>query len=179
MCALPICRRRYPAQISYPPPTHRQQAQVGPHELATVIRRAWPAQTRHLRQIALAGLRTWCLWACEHDPTIASTYPTLLPDRTKSLFRRRPACNPGLVSKRAMTRVSELAREGSQMPFRERRAGFLSEFSYRYPWRLLEQRHPLATLATSKHGQIGDDDVDRSEEHTSELQSLMRISYAV
>src|SRR3546814_3503490 len=100
------------------------------------LRRAWPAQTRHLRQIALAGLRTWCLWACEHDPTIASTYPTLLPDRTKSLFRRRPACNPGLVSKRAMTRVSELAREGSQMPF-------------------------------------------RSEEHTSELQSLMRISYAV
>src|SRR3546814_6447496 len=93
-----------------------------------------------------------------------------------------------------MTRVSELAREGSQMPFRERRAGFLSEFSYRYPWRLLEQRHPLATLATSKHGQIGDDDVDdirpgerqrtlreqlRSEEHTSELQSLMRISYDV
>src|SRR3546814_11888882 len=59
-----------------------------------------------------------------------------------------------------MTRVSELAREGSQMPFRERRAGFLSEFSYRYPWRLLEQRHPLATLATSKHGQIVDDDVD-------------------
>src|SRR3546814_13514443 len=59
-----------------------------------------------------------------------------------------------------MTRVSELAREGSQMPFRERRAGFLSEFSYRYPWRLLEQRHPLDTLATSKHGQIGDDDVD-------------------
>src|SRR3546814_7993806 len=126
------------------------------------LRRAWPAQTRHLRQIALAGLRTWCLWACEHDPTIASTYPTLLPDRTKSLFRRRPACNPGLVSKRAMTRVSELVREGSQMTFRERRAGFLSDFSYRYPWCLPEQRHPI-----------------RSEEPTADIPSIMRTTNAL
>src|SRR3546814_1335300 len=98
--------------MSYPPPTHRQQAQVGPHELATVIRRPWPAQTRHLRQIALAGLRTWGLWACEHDPTLASPYPTLLPDRTKSPFRSRPAGNPGLVQKRPMTRVGDLQGEG-------------------------------------------------------------------
>src|SRR3546814_7256149 len=90
--------------MSYPPPTHRQQAQVGPHELATVIRRAWPAQTRHLRQIALAGLRTWCLWACEHDPTIASTYPTLLPDRTKSLFRRRSEEHPSEL--KSLMRIS-------------------------------------------------------------------------
>src|SRR3546814_20471420 len=66
------------------------------------------------------------------------------------------------------------------MPFRERRAGFLSEFSYRYPWRLLEQRHPLATLATSKHGQIGDDDVDdiRPGERPRTLREQLWLSRA-
>src|SRR3546814_18369840 len=66
------------------------------------------------------------------------------------------------------------------MPFRERRAGFLSEFSYRYPWRLLEQRHPLATLATSKHGQIGDDDVDdiRPGERQRTLREQLWLSRA-
>src|SRR3546814_2805509 len=42
----------------------------------------------------------------------------------------------------------------------------------------LEGKHPVG-----RQGQLlrqgGDEDVDRSEEHTSELQSLMRISYAV
>src|SRR3546814_1558997 len=35
------------------------------------------------------------------------------------------------------------------------------------------------TKPLGQSGQIGDRGVDRSEEHTSELQSLMRISYAV
>src|SRR3546814_20091215 len=66
------------------------------------------------------------------------------------------------------------------MPFRERRAGFLSEFSYRYPWRLHEQRHPLATLSTSKHGQIGDDDVDdiRPGERQRTLREQLWLSRA-
>src|SRR3546814_1588452 len=34
-------------------------------------------------------------------------------------------------------------------------------------------------LATLLQAQLADDGLDRSEEHTSELQSLMRISYAV
>src|SRR3546814_18910963 len=66
------------------------------------------------------------------------------------------------------------------MPFRERRASFLPEFSYRYPWRLLEQRHPLATLATSKHGQIGDDDVEdiRPGERQGTLREPLWLSRA-
>src|SRR3546814_2273730 len=39
----------------------------------------------------------------------------------------------------------------------------------------LRRRHPPAGAAPERNGQF----VDRSEEHTSELQSLMRISYAV
>src|SRR3546814_5915339 len=36
-----------------------------------------------------------------------------------------------------------------------------------------------AALDTGEIGQRGERQIDRSEEHTSELQSLMRISYAV
>src|SRR3546814_3614197 len=49
-----------------------------------------------------------------------------------------------------------------------------------------EDRQPLADLkdmrspaAEPGFGHVADGDVERSEEHTSELQSLMRISYAV
>src|SRR3546814_2591746 len=37
----------------------------------------------------------------------------------------------------------------------------------------------LKTVEGERSPSIGDDDSQRSEEHTSELQSLMRISYAV
>src|SRR3546814_9303002 len=37
----------------------------------------------------------------------------------------------------------------------------------------------LAIPANRKGERVGDGETDRSEEHTSELQSLMRISYAV
>src|SRR3546814_4900384 len=40
-----------------------------------------------------------------------------------------------------------------------------------------EQRHHLQLLETLRPD--ADDEAERSEEHTSELQSLMRISYAV
>src|SRR3546814_5495831 len=40
---------------------------------------------------------------------------------------------------------------------------------------IVVERQPCALLALARHGQMA----DRSEEHTSELQSLMRISYAV
>src|SRR3546814_10087444 len=39
---------------------------------------------------------------------------------------------------------------------------------------IVVERQPCALLALARHGQMA-----RSEEHTSELQSLMRISYAV
>src|SRR3546814_5655884 len=39
--------------------------------------------------------------------------------------------------------------------------------------------HRLAPLAQGGNLVVGADDLRRSEEHTSELQSLMRISYAV
>src|SRR3546814_5954266 len=48
--------------------------------------------------------------------------------------------------------------------------------------RTIEQRHidMLASTSPLAHGERGlDADYRRSEEHTSELQSLMRISYAV
>src|SRR3546814_7776079 len=40
-------------------------------------------------------------------------------------------------------------------------------------------RHPQVALAALVHGMVQTVLQDRSEEHTSELQSLMRISYAV
>src|SRR3546814_4481231 len=46
------------------------------------------------------------------------------------------------------------------------------EIQYRY-------RPPPITMTSAAHACIVEVDADRSEEHTSELQSLMRISYAV
>src|SRR3546814_9456774 len=44
-----------------------------------------------------------------------------------------------------------------------------------FPWKCPAGAGGLSVVAWLRHGP----DVDRSEEHTSELQSLMRISYAV
>src|SRR3546814_6929093 len=45
---------------------------------------------------------------------------------------------------------------------------------------VLQHRHVGPQIeALVHHGEAGADAADRSEEHTSELQSLMRISYAV
>src|SRR3546814_7313675 len=41
------------------------------------------------------------------------------------------------------------------------------------------ETHALDVATVARAALVGDDDVVRSEEHTSELQSLMRISYAV
>src|SRR3546814_8225494 len=48
------------------------------------------------------------------------------------------------------------------------------------PLDLRRERRALIGIAqVEARGEVAPDDVDRSEEHTSELQSLMRISYAV
>src|SRR3546814_1797636 len=44
---------------------------------------------------------------------------------------------------------------------------------------LTADHHRIAARADLRDGSHQTDEVDRSEEHTSELQSLMRISYAV
>src|SRR3546814_4473877 len=44
---------------------------------------------------------------------------------------------------------------------------------------LVPASHEPATAEASDHGAISEHEHHRSEEHTSELQSLMRISYAV
>src|SRR3546814_3613620 len=64
---------------------------------------------------------------------------------------------------------------------------FLRDKDKRVVWRLesagIAKTKPLPRTqqVTARHPEIPpfDDDIKRSEEHTSELQSLMRISYAV
>src|SRR3546814_5334707 len=50
---------------------------------------------------------------------------------------------------------------------------------YLRPCLTKRQRRPAAERAGTDHHHVGQVAVDRSEEHTSELKSLMRISYAV
>src|SRR3546814_3699110 len=49
----------------------------------------------------------------------------------------------------------------------------------RLPARISESTSSAAWLSFSKRGRLRKPQLPRSEEHTSELQSLMRISYAV
>src|SRR3546814_5838130 len=94
-------------------------------------------------------------------------YTTLF--RSRLLFQGRRA---GLVACRS--RARSRCEPGDRMA--TQRLG--SRVCWRFRWsnRKLEQGHPAQSARSAC---ISDTKCDRSEEHTSELQSLMRISYAV
>src|SRR3546814_349647 len=66
---------------------------------------------------------------------------------------------------------------GAQVDFQSSRQSLIEGYSHDHPHRTPQTHHPRALRRTSDGG--GQSGACRSEEHTSELQSLMRISYAV
>src|SRR3546814_10192423 len=67
----------------------------------------------------------------------------------------------------------------SEFRLRPRRDAFLRPLVKRWQFVPPQLAQGRARQRLSRDGDIGDALVGRSEEHTSELQSLMRISYAV
>src|SRR3546814_5639622 len=59
------------------------------------------------------------------------------------------------------------------------REASVGEMGSRYDTDIFLRKEGLLDHARVESGEASNGDVDRSEEHTSELQSLMRISYAV
>src|SRR3546814_8779038 len=83
--------------------------------------------------------------------------------RSTGLSVNAPACRPGC--------------RGGQMRIAVMGAGGVGGF---YGAKLAEAGHDVVFIARGRHlDAIREHGLSRSEEHTSELQSLMRISYAV
>src|SRR3546814_18373087 len=113
-------------------------------------------------------------------PPRSTRTATLLPYAT--VFRSALDLRRGIEAGRgeiALPRRHDRRRLGDKETARRRALGII--FGVEFAWNIVgltraharQRRHDDAML------KVGSADLDRSEEHTSELQSLMRISYAV
>src|SRR3546814_10170217 len=104
-----------------------------------------------------------------------SSTRTYTPFPYTTLFRSKGAAlNPGASGPKPMKKTDGMRLRPTSRTYRHFRTAFV-----------LSTRMAPATLAGNRHRSIGTDRrrdklmSERSEEHTSELQSLMRISYSV
>src|SRR3546814_8820813 len=91
------------------------------------------------------------------------------------LFRRGlvAADHPVVAHDRLMERVQDGSLDAAVLYAAPRRPGIIAELLFEEKLVLVRTMPKDRPLTPEDHGQV-----DRSEEHTSELQSLMRISYA-
>src|SRR3546814_2297249 len=101
-------------------------------------------------------------------PPISTRTDTLFPDTT--LFRSRIACGH-----REHSRVAQQHRPAHQIRFRGGEFDELQVHLARAQRTVAVRQRHLADIERAPRVALP----ERSEEHTSELQSLMRISYAV